>query len=271
MMNFSEKTGNLFSNPDNEEESQIDLHMISDDFIKFYSNNLIINGNSKEFFINDYCVNHYSENNCFESINYYLKNENNINNNNKIFRVLKRENLEKNRDNKHDYIYRKDAYYKHFKSLFARFIKHNANTLKNICFPNYANNNFANISYRYTGNSKEKDNYLFLFFKIKDLLSYGKDCKIKNRHYNNEILIKVIEENEAKSINKNIYIKLINFINNSVENELINYYDNKIEYNKLINDPLCLFYDKHFKKETGFSLIEKYGFIKILKKRISNV
>ena len=217
MMNFSEKTGNLFSNPDNEEESQIDLHMISDDFIKFYSNNLIINGNSKEFFINDYCVNHYSENNCFESINYYLKNENNINNNNKIFRVLKRENLEKNRDNKHDYIYRKDAYYKHFKSLFARFIKHNANTLKNICFPNYANNNFANIS------------------------------------------------------NKNIYIKLINFINNSVENELINYYDNKIEYNKLINDPLCLFYDKHFKKETGFSLIEKYGFIKILKKRISNV
>ena len=34
------------------------------------------------------------------------------------------------------------------------------------------------MAYKYTGNPKEKDNFHFLSFKVKDLLSYGKDDKI---------------------------------------------------------------------------------------------
>jgi len=51
---------------------------------------------------------------------------------------------------------------------------------------------------------------------------------------------------------------------NTVENELINFYhENEI----IKNDSRCLFFDAHYKNETNNSLIEKYGFRKILKKK----
>ena len=164
---------------------------------------------------------------------------------------------------KKNHIYRKDAYYKHFKSLFAQYIKNKANRLKNICFPYFNQNNFFAISYKYTGNPKEKDNLQFLSFSVKDLLSYGKDKKIKNRQYYNEQLIQYIEQNESNSKNNIIYMELINFLNDTVENELINFYD---ENKTIKNDSKCLFFDQHFKSETNISLIEKNGFLKILKK-----
>ena len=51
------------------------------------------------------------------------------------------------------------------------------------------------------------------------MVIYGKNARIKNRQYNNELLIKFIEKNEAKSKDKNIYSQLISFLNDSVENE----------------------------------------------------
>ena len=146
-------------------------------------------------------------------------------------------------------------------------MKDKANRLKNICFPNFHKNNFSNISYKFTGNPKEKDNFNFLSFKIKDILTYGNDPIIKNKQYNNDILIQYIENNETKAKDKIIYRKLMHFINDSVENVLINFYENEEEFKKLNNDPLCLFYDRYLKYETGFSLLEKYGFLNILKKK----
>ena len=172
--------------------------------------------------------------------------------------------MENIKENKNNYIYRKDAYYKHFKSLFAKYIKNKANRLKNICFPYFNQNNFFAISYKYTGNPKEKDNLQFLSFSVKDLLSYGKDKKIKNRQYYNEQLIQYIEQNESNSKNNIIYMELINFLNDTIENQLINFY----QENKTIkNDSKCLFFDQHFKSETNISLIEKNGYLKILKKQ----
>ena len=171
--------------------------------------------------------------------------------------------MENIKENKNNYIYRKDAYYKHFKSLFAKYIKDKANKLKNICFPNFNKNNFFAISYKYTGNPKERDNLQFLSFSVKDLLAYGKDKKLKNRQYYNELLIKYIEEKEFSSKDKIMYTELINFLNNSVENELIIFYQ---ENNVIKNDMRCLFFDEYYKSETNVSLIEKNGFIKILKK-----
>ena len=125
-------------------------------------------------------------------------------------------------------IYRKDAYYKHFKSIFARYIKDKANKLKNICFPHYNKNNFSALSYKYTGNPKEADNFKFLSFKVKDIITMGKDIKIKNRQYNNELLIRYIEENKELTKDMEAYIDLINFLNNSVEEEIIIFYNDKL-------------------------------------------
>ena len=80
-----------------------------------------------------------------------------------------------------DIIYRKDAYYKHFKVNLGKYIKNRMNILKNRCFPYYNRNNFSTPNYKYTGNPKEKDNLNFLSFTIKDILIYGKDKEKFNR------------------------------------------------------------------------------------------
>ena len=182
------------------------------------------------------------------------------------FKFISRKEIPEN-DNNNQLIYRKDAYYKHFKAIFAKYIKDKANKLKNICFPHYSKNNFFPLSYKYTGNPKEKDNSNFLSYTIKELLSYGKDEKIKNRQFNNEILIKYIENNKRIAKDKKVYMELINFLNASVEFELINFYNDEKEKENMNNDSRCLFYDKHFKKETGISLLDKFGFIQILNKQ----
>ena len=68
--------------------------------------------------------------------------------------------------------------------------------------------------------TKENDNLQFLSFSIKDLLSYGKEEKLKNRQYSNHILIKCLEKKELATKDKAIFFELINFLNNSVENEI---------------------------------------------------
>ena len=185
---------------------------------------------------------------------------------NKIIKLSVKSMQENLKKEKKNYVYRKDAYYKHFKALFAKYIRNKVNNLKNICFPNFNKNNFAALSYKFTGNPKEKDNIKFLSMKIKDLLILGKDEEIKNRQFNNELLIKYIENNRELSIDKNKYEELISCLDETLENELMEFYNNKIEFENINKDIKCLIFDKHFKNETGISLLEKNGFIKALKK-----
>ena len=258
-----------FQNISNPQHSLIDIDDSIFDNNNFSDFSIYNNNNNLNTFFGS------SENKLFEieinEINKYNKNieilNNSINdkNNKKLkFISIKEPKNEINNDNQNNFIYRKDAYYKHFKSLFAKYIKDKANKLKNICFPNFNKNNFFAISYKYTGNPKERDNLQFLSFSIKELLAYGKDKKQKNRQYYNELLIKYIEEKEFSSKDKIMYTELINFLNNSVENELIIFYQ---ENNVIKNDMRCLFFDEYYKSETNVSLIEKNGFIKILKKQ----
>ena len=67
-------------------------------------------------------------------------------------------------------VYRKDAYYKLFKTNLISYIKNKINTFKNKIFPFYSKNNFSSPNYKFTGNPKEKDNFKFLSFKIKDIM-----------------------------------------------------------------------------------------------------
>ena len=163
-------------------------------------------------------------------------------------------------------IYRKDAYYKHFKANLGKYIKDRMNSFKNKCFPFYSRNNFASPSYKYTGNPKEKDNLIYLSFKIKDIMIKGGDKAAFNRQYNNELIINFIEENESKAIDKNTYKELITFLNDKLEEAIIQFYDDEKEFQKIKSDPKCIYFDKFYKRETGISLLEKYGFLKALKK-----
>ena len=163
-------------------------------------------------------------------------------------------------------IYRKDAYYKHFKAVFGRFIKNKMNILKNKCFPYYSRNNFASPSYKYTGNPKEKENYKFLSFTIKDILLYGKDDIKENRQYNNELIIKFIENNEFRTKDKLSYNELIKFLNTNIENAIIEFYNTQEEFTKITQDAKYILFDKYYKNETGISLLEKYGFLEAIKK-----
>ena len=94
----------------------------------------------------------------------------------------------------------------------------------------------------------------------------GKNIKRKNRQYNNELLIRYIEAKKELTKDKEAYIDLINFLNNSVEEELIIFYSDKLEYVNLVNDVKCILFDKHFNSETGISLLDRNGFIQVLKK-----
>ena len=162
-------------------------------------------------------------------------------------------------------LYRKDAYYKHFKVILGNYIKNKINKLKNKCFPYYSKNNFSTPSYKYIGNPKEKDNFYFLSYTIKEILIYGKDKLKYNRQYNNELLIKFIEDNDSRVKDKDSYNELIYFLNDKLKNVIIQFYDDKIEFDKLKNDSKCIQLDVFYKRETGISLLNKYGFLEALK------
>ena len=55
-------------------------------------------------------------------------------------------------------------------------------------------------------------------------------------------------------------------MNEKLENIITRFYDDEIEYDKLKNDFKYIKFDTFFKRETGISLLEKYGFIEALKK-----
>ena len=163
-------------------------------------------------------------------------------------------------------VYRKDAYYKYFKVNLWKYIKNKMNTYKNKCFSFYSRNNFSSPNYKYTGNPKEKDNLAFLSFKIKDIITLGKDKAKFNRQYNNELIINFIEKNERKTKDKSVYKELIKLLNENLEEVIVQFYDDEKELNKLKHDSKCIYFDKCYKRETGISLLEKYGFLKVLKK-----
>ena len=106
---------------------------------------------------------------------------------------------------------------------------------------------------------------MFLSWTIKDILVYKQNIKKANRQYNNKLLIEFIENNEKKSKDSNAYEQLINCLNDTFENAIIGFYEDESELNKINQDEDCLFYDIFFKKETGISLLENNGFLKIIK------
>ena len=183
------------------------------------------------------------------------------NNNNEMKKFIK---FKCNNMNK-EKIYRKDYYFKHFKAIFGKYIKNKLNNLKNRCFPNFVLNNFSTPDYYFIGNPKQEDNYNFLSWSIKDILIFRENKNKYNRQFNNKMIILYIEKNGNKSKDKDAYNELINYINCKVEDAFLDFYENKSEFEKICSDKDCIFFDEFFKRETGFSLLEKNGFLKVIR------
>ena len=164
--------------------------------------------------------------------------------------------------------YRKDIYYKYFKVIFGRFLKNKLNYLKNLCFPYCKNNKFSTPNYKFTGNPKEKDNNIFLFWKIKQIMEYKSDKEKQNRQYNNKLIINYIENNRKNAEDKNAYEELLSFLNETtLEEAFIKFYEDKKQFENINKNKKCIYFDKFFKKETNISLLEKNGFIKAIKRK----
>jgi hypothetical protein len=165
-------------------------------------------------------------------------------------------------------IKRIDYAIKHYKVYLSKFLKNHANDLiqkspfsiylkrKKLYLPNY--NSF-------TGNTKEQDNYDFLNFSVIKILGYYKEneqknsLQIKNINYIEEIL-NYIKKHEHSYL----FYEIIDFFNMSIEQANIMFYDSS-EFKKYCSDKKTLELDKEFRKQKGFSLSDKYGFIKYAK------
>jgi hypothetical protein len=279
-----------------------DLNIINDDFTFFYKfnsffdnirehkekievNNIIYNANQKievenTKYIKNLLFSNSNLNNDKNEI-FIVKKEKkycndkkidgikNLSNSKEIIGKKGEINLKKNificEKEKKDKLYRKDAYFKHFKAIFVKYLKNKLNNLKDLCFPNFILNKFSTPNYKFTGNAKQIDNNNFLSWSIKEIFIYSENEKNENRQYNNKLLIEYIEKNEKKAKDKKSYQELIIYFNKKLENAYIEFYDNKNEFDKLQNDKDCIFFDKYFKNETGMSLLEKNGFLKVIK------
>ena len=72
---------------------------------------------------------------------------------------------------------------------------------------------------------------------------------------------------KKKAIDKIAYKELVQFLNEKLENAIIQFYDDEKEYKKMNQDKKCIYFDHFYKRDTGISLLEKYGFVEALKKK----
>ncbi len=160
-----------------------------------------------------------------------------------------------------------DYLLKAFKKNFSSFIKIQVNNLfqasllpeelkkLEISTPN---------SMDFTSNVTIKNNYKFLSFSVQEILCYYKKNNSRNRNQkkNKKVIEKILKYIEDK--NSDNFDKILSFLKMSLEDAYINFYDSIIFF-QYARDENTLIGDKEFKAIYGFSLLEKFGFIKLLK------
>ena len=157
---------------------------------------------------------------------------------------------------------------KYFKTKFSKFLKNLGNNIIKKSglpanFQNYKLSSPNHISF--TGNSKEKDNYNFLFFTVQQIFCYYKNDNCKNSlQKKNKTLIEDILDFIQKNENEK-YENIKSFFSMSLERAYEIYYESK-DFENYAADPKSIELDKEFKAQKKDSLLEKYGFIKMCKK-----
>lgn len=157
---------------------------------------------------------------------------------------------------------------KFFKSKFSKFLKNLGNSvIQNSGLPRQFNNFKLSLPNHlsFTGNSKEKDNYYFLFFTVQQIFCYYKNEKCKNSlQKKNKVIIDeiltFIENNENEK-----YENIKSFFSMTLERAYELFYESK-DFKEYASDPKIIWLDEEFKAQKKDSLLEKYGFIKMCKK-----
>ena len=160
---------------------------------------------------------------------------------------------------------------KYFKVNVIKFIKEYGNILIKLCdFPNRLKKlRLFSPSYKYfTGNSNEKDNKLFINFNLETIFCYPEGNKNDNRlQRQNKETIKCFKEYIEEKYKEEIpekYQKLLNYFNMTFQDAIVLFYESK-QFKDYSSSSKTIFLDKYFIKTKGFSLLEKNGFLKLIK------
>ena len=161
---------------------------------------------------------------------------------------------------------RNDYYIKKFKvNCFSDYFTQKLNRLLQDCkFPQklnipkiYSPNNKA-----FTSDANLERNRQFLSVPIKVVFSmkkYKANDKVENAER-----FDVIFNSRQYAKNMQAYTALVNCLNLTVEDVIKEYYDSEA-FEKFRTDQAIKEYDAAFKKEKKFSLLEDYGFLKLIK------
>lgn len=156
---------------------------------------------------------------------------------------------------------------KFYKTNFSKFLVNYANNIiKKSHLPKELKKDKLSLPNHksFTGNSKESDNYMFLSFEVKDIFAYYKNENCQNtRQKKNKDLINCILEYIDSSKNEERYEEVKSFFTMNLENAYKMFYDSK-DFEKYAMDPKTIYLDEEFQAEKGFSILKKYGFIKLL-------
>jgi len=157
---------------------------------------------------------------------------------------------------------------KYFKTKFSKYLKNLGNNIiqesglpvqfqKKLSLPNHIS---------FTGNSKEKDNYNFLFSTVQEIFSYYKNesCKNSLQKKNKRIIDEILAFIEDKNGNEK-YEEIRSFFSMSLETAYEQYYKSK-EFKEYASDPKAIELDKEFRAQKKDSLLESNGYIKMCKK-----
>lgn len=201
-------------------------------------------------------------NNQEEKKNEYKEKENTINISSKLFTSEKAKQK----------TYRNDFYKKHFKVNFIKFLKSYGNSLiKKSPFPLKLKKKLVFSlpnTIKFTSNSKESDNFNFLFLKIEEILILGKESEnggsLQKKNYQVINIIKNYLEKLNEQEEKN-FSEIKNFLfDMTLEDAYELFYKSK-DFEDFKKDEKTIFYDKEFIKEKHFSLLENNGFIRLTK------
>lgn len=201
------------------------------------------------------------------------KNGNQRQNETKIFNIkstafISKENEQKNPEKVIECQKRKDYGQKYFKAKFCKFLTNLGN---NIIHKSGLPSQFLNYKLSvpnhksFTGNTKETDNYTFLFFTVQQIFCYYKNenCQNSRQKKNKNVIEEILTFIEKNWSEK--YGSIKSFFSMNLESAYEIFYESK-DFKEYAKDPKAIELDKEFKAQNKDSLLEKYGFIKMCKK-----
>lgn len=156
---------------------------------------------------------------------------------------------------------------KFYKTKFSQFLVSHANSIiKDSHLPKKLKKDKLSLPNHksFTGNPKESDNYMFLSFKVKDIFSYYKNenCQTTRQKKNKDIINSILEFIDSSEYEEK-YEDIKSFFTMSLEDAYKMFYDSKY-FEKYAMEPKTIYLDEEFQAEKGFSILKKYGFIKLL-------